>query len=222
MLSPIIILVHITRHNTGANSLKTCPQVLHDVFLCAGPVAVHHCAASPTPKGVLGVLRLATATAVPALYAGVHARGNAGYSWRLSLIKRRLSFPTTATTAHRSAALCSLLGSLLRGALRGKLLALGLVAPIPVSALAHGATVAHAQAPGAYLLCALLTPWTRALHERMSGGALLRAVLFSPSLREMAFFFLTEGNPPWSKSHSAGTRARGKCALRVAQGVSPP
>jgi hypothetical protein len=118
-----------------------------------------------------------------------------------------------AAAAPTSAALCSLLGSLLRGALPGKLLALGLVAPIPVSALAHGATVAHAQAPRAYLLCALLTPWTRALHERMSGGALLRAVLFSPSLREMAFFFfLTEGNPPLSQT----PQRRGAGEMRLA------
>ena len=144
MLSPIIILVHITSLNTGFHSLKTCPQVLHNVFLCAGPVAVHHCAAPATPKGTLGVLRLATATAVPARDAGVHARGNAGYSWGLSLIKRRLTAATTSTpsAAPSSAAL----GSLFRGALRGKLLALGLVAPIPVSALAHGATVDSAQA----------------------------------------------------------------------------
>jgi hypothetical protein len=195
MLSPSVILMHIIRINTGFHRRKTRHQVLDHVFLCASSVAVHHCAASATPKGIPRVLRFATATAVPARDAGVHARGNTGYRRGLSLIKRQLRILTASTTpsaAPTSAALCSLLGGLLRGALRGKLLALGLVAPIPVSALAHGATVAHAQAPGAYLLRALLTPWTRALHEGDGVGAPFSALCFSPfspSLRENGLFF---------------------------------
>ena len=166
--------MHTTRKNTGANSHKTCPHVLHDLFLSAGPVAiaVNTSAAFPTPKGIPRVPRLATPTTVPALYAGVHGPGNAGCSRGVCLINWVLytatnftnpaAAPTPAAAAPTPAAAApAALSSLF--SFRGAILTPGLVAPIPVCAAACGASAAHAQAPQTMLTRALLTPWPRAL-----------------------------------------------------------